>query len=448
MTGLPINGRVAIIDDQIDQAKPLMQELSKRRIPFTYYDGRSENIPEDAICANEIRVLFLDINLIDNQVHSVKELYATVHANIDRIISENNFPYILICWSRHEKEYNEIKDKLEKDLPNKKSIASISLVKSDFFALDGNKTSNYDDKINQLFDVIETLMSKHITFQNLLIWENHIHIATNKALSESVSIINQDWNKSADWIFTKWGMAFAGKNFDSQSDKEKVIAAYRTLNHFLHETIEEEIEKTDSTVKFAVEKDSDLSLSKFNEKLLFSFVQTKSKESGRIVITPEDYSEFKETLNYAINGEDQELRNKLQGIGDDPNKIKTIKNKYYKEKRQAIRNDWDIFKLVINPVCDFVQNKLKRNRVIPGIFIKKEYRELINDKTDALYVSPNFHYSKKNSEYFFILDFRYFTSEKEDNGESRLKLKQQVLSEILSKLSRHINRQGIIFIDE
>jgi hypothetical protein len=420
MVGLPITGRVAIVDDQIDQAKPLMQELSKRRIPFTYYDGLSEHLPEEAIC-NNIRVVFLDINLIDNRSHQVKELYSTVYANINRIVSENNFPYILVCWSRNEQEYNEIKKLLEQDLPNKKSIVSIPLVKSDFFKLDGSPTSDCNDKISNLFNDIEKQLSGHTTFQNLLTWENHIHNATNKALSESLSTINQDWDKSADWIFTKWGTAFAGKKFNSHSNQEKVIASYRTLNHFLHETIEEEIENTDPTVSFVVENDSDVSLAKFNEKLLFSFVQTKSKESGRIVITPEDYSEFKEILNYAINGDDQELRNRLKDISD-PQQIKRTRNQYYKENRNAIRQTWDIFKLVINPVCDFAQDKVKRSRIIPGIFIEKKYRDLVNDKTDALYISPTFHYSKKDSEYFFMLDFRYFTSEKDDDGESMLKL--------------------------
>jgi hypothetical protein len=321
MIGLPITGRVAIIDDQIDQAKPLMQELSKRCIPFTYYDGLPEHLPEESICSNEIRVLFLDINLIDNKVHQVKELYSAVHANINRIVSENNFPYVLVCWSRNEQEYNEIKEKLEQDLPNKKSIISIPLVKSDFFELDGNPTKDCDDKVNELFNNIENFMSSHTAFRNLLIWENHIHNAANKALSEALSIINQDWDKSANWIFTKWGMAFAGKIFHSHSDQEKVIAAYRTLNHFLHETIEEEIENTDSTVSFVVENNTNnLSLAKFNEKLLFSFVQTKSKESGRIVITPEDYSEFNEMLNYAVNKENKELSDILQRTSFDKEK--------------------------------------------------------------------------------------------------------------------------------
>ena len=46
-----------------------------------------------------------------------------------------------------------------------------------------------------------------------------------------------------------------------------------------------------------------------------------------------------------------------------------------------------------------------------------------------------------------ILDFRYLTSEKEDVGNSNIKLKQVVLAEILSKLSRHINRQGLLTIE-
>lgn len=58
-----------------------------------------------------------------------------------------------------------------------------------------------------------------------------------------------------------------------------------------------------------------------------------------------------------------------------------------------------------------------------------------------------FFYRDKNANYFFILDFRYLTSEEFDEGESKLKLKQVVLAEILSKLSRYINRQGLLTIE-
>ena len=67
--------------------------------------------------------------------------------------------------------------------------------------------------------------------------------------------------------------------------------------------------------------------------------------------------------------------------------------------------------------------------------------------SDALFISPSFYYRKKEADYFFILDFRYLTSEKSDIGESNMKIKQVVLAEILSKLSRHINRQGLLTIE-
>lgn len=123
-------------------------------------------------------------------------------------------------------------------------------------------------------------------------------------------------------------------------------------------------------------------------------------------------------------------------------------DKHLSKVRERIYQQWDIFKLVINPICDFAQDKLRVNRVIPGIFIPAEFYNLIIRNSDAIYVSPKFHYTKKDKDYFFILDFRYFTSEQHDNGESSLKIKQIVLAEILSKLSRHINRQGLLFIDE
>ena len=93
MNILPINGRVAIVDNSLEQAQPLMQELSKRRIPFEYYDGKYENFPDEDTDYNDIRVLFLDLNLIDNKVHTAKELYSVLNPTINRIIRKDNFTY-------------------------------------------------------------------------------------------------------------------------------------------------------------------------------------------------------------------------------------------------------------------------------------------------------------------------------------------------------------------
>jgi hypothetical protein len=455
MNILPINGRVAIVDDVLEQAQPLMQELSKRRIPFEYYDGKPENFPQKETYLNDIRVLFLDLNLMGNQVFTTKQLYPIINASLVSLISSSNFPYVLVCWTRTDnaEQYNEIIEKIKVDFKDNPPIDILPLPKLDYFSLSGEKTVSYDDKIEHLFMEIEDILSRHTAFNNILLWENNIHNATNNSVIESLSVIakENDWDESANWIFTQWAKAYAGNNYSTYKDSGKLMSSFHTLDSYLFEKIEEEISKENDDTKFEENcSEMGLSLLKFNETLLFSFGATQAKEPGRIVIDENNkdcQKMYRDILNFSINrnSRPQDLSNELSSANEEDSK--KIINNYFKEKQREIEKDWDVFKLVINPVCDFAQNKIKRNRVIPGIFILNEYRSIINDKTDALFVSPPFYYRSKNNNYFFVLDFRYFMSEIEDLGVSNLKLKQQVVGEILSKLSRHINRQGILSID-
>lgn len=446
MNPLPVNGRIVIVDDKIEQALPLMEELGKRRLSYTYYDGKPENLPSDGVGV-DVRIIFLDINLLDDASHELKQLYPIVWGTMNKLIGSDNFPYVLVCWSRNEEEYNQIRERLNADLKKRKPICSLSLKKADFFTLAGEKTSGYEEKITQLFEAISSLIRGNVPFCNILRWENHIHNATNKALKEGLaSIEGVEWEQTANWVFTKWGKAFSGKNFVDLSDIEKLKSAYHTLNVFLHETMEEEVANdVDTNVCFGVDdEDRQVKLTHFNERLIFSFCQTKPKEPGRIVITSEEFSNFKESLNFSFS------RNPALIPSDLLERYSSMKDPYsacYHHIRKDIRNGWDIFKLTINPPCDFAQKKVTMSRVIPGFFVEAKFKQWFKNESDALFMSPVFYYRKKKEDYFFILDFRYLTTEKTDIGESDLKLKQVVLAEILSKLSRHINRQGLLVIE-
>lgn len=446
---LPINGRIVIIDDKIEQAKPIMEELGKRRLSYTYYDGKPENLPASGIGV-DVRLIFLDINLLDEATHTVKELYPIIYAIMDRLIGKNSFPYVLVCWSRNLEQYEEVMGKLQEDLKERKPICSLQLSKTDFFTLTGEETAEYDEKITTLFEKISSAIKSHTPFCNLLKWENHIHNATNNALAEGLSsIANEEWDQTANWIFTKWGKAYSGKGFNALSDKDKLLSAFHTLNVLLHETMEEEISKvSEDDIVFQVDdEDRNVTLSHFNERLIFSFCQTKPKEPGRIVISPKEFEDFEESLLFSFTPNEHLVPPEIyEGSSSKTQKNKAIKQ-YFSSIRKEVRDSWDIFKLIITPPCDFAQDKVKMCRVIPGYFISSQYRNWFKSMSDALFISPSFYYRKKETDYFFILDFRYLTSEKSDIGESNMKIKQVVLAEILSKLSRHINRQGLLTIE-
>lgn len=446
---LPLNGRIVIVDDSIEQALPLMVELGKRRLSYSYYNGHSENLPPEGV-SDGVRLVFLDINLIDNSVHPLKELYSIVYGVMNRLIGKGNLPYVLVCWSRNEEVYNLIIEKLNEDLKERRPVCSIPLQKSHFFTLDGQVAEHFEENIEKLFESIELAIKPHVSFRNLLFWENHIHAAVNAALEDALSGIKSiDWDEAADWIFTKWGQAYSGKNFAGLSDSNKLKSAFHTLNLFFHETVEERIDADgDNDVVFRLEDgEKNINTSCFNERLMFTICQTHPKEPGRIVITSENEQAYKESLcrwfnrahSRTFDGQKKEISTG-ENIGASSQRLNS-------KKRVEIRKSWITFKLVINAPCDYAQDKVVMNKVIPGMFIKSEFRNLINASSDAVFVSPNFYYREKNSEYFFLLDFRYLTSEKKDEGESKLKLKQVVLAEILSKLARYINRQGLLTIE-
>ena len=101
---IPVNGRIAIVDDNINQALPLLREFSKHNIPYTYYKGDDyEYLPEQP--ENDIRILFLDLNLLSSRTQQPKEVKGALLPVLKRIVSPQNYPYILIVWSVQEKEY-------------------------------------------------------------------------------------------------------------------------------------------------------------------------------------------------------------------------------------------------------------------------------------------------------------------------------------------------------
>lgn len=65
---LPETGRIIIVDDKINQALPLINYLSKYRFPFKYFNGELSNLPDQGQGFTDIRLIFLDLNLVDNSI--------------------------------------------------------------------------------------------------------------------------------------------------------------------------------------------------------------------------------------------------------------------------------------------------------------------------------------------------------------------------------------------
>ncbi|MCF8292517.1 MAG: hypothetical protein K9I70_01790 [Chitinophagaceae bacterium] len=431
---LPINGRVAIIDDQINHAEPLMKILSQRQIPFTYFSGEYDFLPTEA--QNDFRILFLDINLIDNGEHKDAVIKSKLLPVLKSIIAKDNYPYILIYWSRHQnrRDKNLIEKQIfQNELKDRKPIAFLSAIKSDYFKLDGTATDDFGEKINHLFETINTLISNHHAFGYLLNWENKVHISADKSLEElfSSNVLHLDWSNNANYIINSLGLSFAGKYYSSQNAEEKIKSSYNALNIVFTDALENTINKSNvhnaKKLKVAGSHKNLATVNNINKKLLVSDETEPMGYSGSVIeISHSKYAkDFENMLNVNLN---------------DTGKKKTA------DIIKTYRKIW----INVTPLCDSVQGKVIFHRLIRGLLVLsfKDIKKSFNN-SEAFFISPSFTY--ENKDYVLILDFRQFFTV-DQIGKSRyrkplFRVRQQLLSEIQSKLSRHISRQGVLFLE-
>lgn len=179
------------------------------------------------------------IDLIENKV-----LKGSLIPVIERVISKNNNPYVLIYWSRHERHKKLIEEEIfNNELSDRKPIAYLSATKSDYIELDGQYTDDYENRINSLFTRIKILINQHIAYGYLTNWENQIHLSTNKILQNIFSPFQETtWEYNASFILNKLGEAYLGKHFETATNEEKIKGSLISLSAVFKDTLEHDIQ--------------------------------------------------------------------------------------------------------------------------------------------------------------------------------------------------------------
>ena len=201
-------------------------------------------LPDEKSRFNDIRLLFLDINLLNSRTAFVKEVKASLYAVIRRVISETNFPYSLIYWSKQENEYAQVVQELfENELKDRKPINLIPFVKSNFFPNFSDVEVETD--IDLIAEIEKIINSQH-SYSYLLEWENIAHTAADKTLQEVFSSYHQfkDWTNNANYILEKLGSAYLGKHYNDNTPTDKIKASFISFNSVFKDTLEHNVYNT------------------------------------------------------------------------------------------------------------------------------------------------------------------------------------------------------------
>lgn len=452
---IPINGRIAIIDDREKEIAPLMRLLSKHSLPYIYVNPSDDRFfPE--VLGNDIRLLFLDLNLLGSQALQDKQVKGMLAGVLKRIVSPNNFPYIIILWSNQESEYkNVLMDLFQNELKDIAPIACKSFIKSEFFpVIDGDEVDSKRDLLAELANILNEVP----VYRFLLFWENLIHESADGVLDEVFNNenIRQDWPRNASCLFTSLGRAYVGKHFEEGSIEDRVKWAYPVLNSLLEDTIESGLWKNKQVIGSCIFENVDQELSldekaRLNKKLLTSPENNGICDPGSVLkIVAEEDTLFRAILNnlLSILKIKTELKKESPDILD--SLLKKQASKKMSEIKKEIQGSWIKIGLVVTPSCDFAQKKKVFDRVVFGILIKSSFRDYINEG-QSFFISPVFEFNSDS--YVLALDYKYLTTVDLEgwkglsDGGFLFKIRRQMLVEVQAQLSRHISRPGMLFLD-
>lgn len=452
---IPLNGRIAIVDDKIDQASPLMRVFAKNNIPYVYYEGTNPDYFPEKL-ENDIRILFLDLNLLDGRDNQPKEIRSTLFAAISHIISPNNYPYLLILWSRQEKKYRGLlEDLFKNDLKECSPIAILDWIKSDFFPNFSDEEENKEDEYKILDELKKVLVSLP-AYSCLMQWENCVHNSADTTIQDIFHDYHShdNWQNNGNCILDMFAKSYLEQHYRAVSVEEKAKASLFFLNDVYYDTLESIVanSRIENAVELQYEVDeclmSDIK-SKVNNYLLMSKSQTQINHPGCIFTSSDKSVECvkrsKEIINDCLDTQDIRIQviNKFQSMKLPEARL--MCNQLRKERRDAILATAIPCSVVVTPACDFAQNKAKYDRIVMGIIIDSCYKQLIDSKSEAIYISPSF--DEGSHERVLILNYRFFLTQdlSKVNGIKQIcRIRNSVLSEIQSKLARHISRQGIM----
>ncbi len=485
---LPTNGRILIVDDKIEQAVPLINVLSKNKLPFTFHTADVNQLP--ATPYNDIRLIFLDINLTDGVNEDA--IKAQLQATLTRLVHPG-IPYILIIWSIRENEYEElISDLFDTQIPQLAPIIKVSLSKSQYFSIIP-ETGNYEANANIISRIntkLKSELDKIDSFKLLIYWEKMIHEAISQVILQFSSIIENDkyWSSNLKHIFYKLAHAQLGKTLKNENEVAIIQAVLKTLTSGLNDKIDFNLYNS-TTLPFNLNtkkqgvnyykligeneiklKWEDLttnviyinSVEKGRNKVVDKLTNGNADDLASINSFKDIYRHMSPKLNTALLiGLEKRLRLQPGNVYYKPvagSKKRKLLATYLKgidkkndqgfvyQNISAIR----FVELECTPICDYSQKKWLRSRILPGLLLHSSFFSLLNSENDSLYKEiPPFQF--ENEVYKLVFDYRLFKSINLANDHNKqsnflFRLKNDVLVDIQARISSHIIRPGITTI--
>jgi hypothetical protein len=441
--------RVVVVDDLSEEAKPLLATLKNQGTPALYFQGGPKDLPPKPL--QGIRILFLDLRLAGMEGQPIKTVIAALIGVVRRLVSERNGPYVIIAWTKHPEDLEEITAALY-ELPMR-PLLIVPMTKAECRPGPG---SGYDLKIIQ-----EKLAASIVEIGAaglFLRWEELVREAAGDVAFEVCSIPGSIPDHLAT-LFYKLAKASVGDEVDTLDPTNLAREALFAMSGMLADTVERTICDAQGLVlnKPAEMNAGTISDAALNAKLLTSSHIVGSHRPGMIFATCEQNAAEHLRILLELNMQPQALK----GANDRRAELAAPqakgaqlsaaaitaedKRKQLLEAHEALLQVNKLVSLVVTPYCDYGQKKALRPKVCSAVFWPERYLSCLQKKSEFLYITPVLRLSYPAPEdYRLVVDLRTITGCSEASlANPVLALRRELVLDIQSRLGHQISRPGV-----
>ncbi len=433
MNGL-LGARVVIVDDDEDDALPVIKALARKGISAAFFDGTISELPQRTKPLCGIRLAILDMDILGGGGISEKAKAAALVSRLERIISPTNGPYVALLWTNQP----ELRDEFEKysyaskNLPN--PILTVLLTKAEC------KSATGKFRLSVVTQKLEDALAEAVPLQILQSWEEKcfgaataVTNALAKLAEPNVATLEEwrdQWQSQLLTLMHALAKAEMGTNLNADCCTEGL---YDSLNPLHADRMESHGVTVGSPEILAAPAGTTMrQRAEVNTMLHLAFENLDRFSPGNIYVFP------KKTMPEWIASNHQ-LAADLSNSG----KLKEVR----KSGRRIL--------IESSAICDHAQGNIRMHRLVTGLLMPADKHKSMKKKASFVFELGPFHLkgplSVKEGDYSFYFSARHEVT----RGLAELKelkavarLRTQALSDLQAWYSRQSARPGMVMLTE
>lgn len=471
MNGLQ-TARTVIIDDEPQEAMPLVLGLAKLGIGTVYFSGDIDQLPQAPLPG--IRLVFLDLRLVGSPTTPAEKYIPHTLNILARAVALGHRSTGIVFWTNYEDDVQVLESRMRELLPHFTPLFLLNLGNKAAF-VEGYRGGDFAPL--QLQDDIAQLLSPQHAEALLWEWEQAVHDAATDTTNVINELVGSSQDANALKLLATLTAASAGQvTLESQA---AVLHLFETLNplHYdqlenrarLHAAKGEHADQLEHTLARRGTPQAD-QIARLNGMLLTApgpesstlvrpgdlFVARAELRAKcpvtrlevKTVELADGLARFTKDEAYGLSKKALD-KARTKRAGSDDARITRLEREL-DSREETILNECLPILLEIAPICDFAQNKRPLARFVAGILVPDQHAKVFGTTPPYTYRVPPCAFPGLTGTWHLILNARFSYGLRNPKGLIKsvplCRLRRALLADVQAWCAAHAARPGYVSV--